>query len=65
MFEDVVQLQERRDIVTVARAGVIPGDPIARRFGPNRVVSPRELAATLERLASGAGKAGAALVRRG
>jgi tetratricopeptide (TPR) repeat protein len=51
VFEDVVQLQERRDIVTVARAGVIPGDPIARRFGPNRVVGPRELAATLDRLA--------------
>ncbi len=52
VFEDVVQLQERRDIVIVARAGVMPGDPIARRFGPNRVVPARELAATLDRLAA-------------
>ncbi len=52
VFEDVVQLQERRDIVTVARAGVIPGDAIARRFGPKRVVGARELAATLDRLAT-------------
>ncbi len=52
VFEDVVQLPERRDIVTVARAGVIPGDPVARRFGPNRLVAPRELAATLDRLAT-------------
>jgi tetratricopeptide (TPR) repeat protein len=57
VFEDVVQLQERRDIVTVARAGVIPGDPIARLFRPNRVVTPSELAATLNRLATALGKA--------
>ncbi|TAM52721.1 MAG: hypothetical protein EPN53_05660 [Acidobacteria bacterium] len=56
VFEDVVQLQERRDIVVVARAGVIPGDAIARRFAPNRVVSPGELAAVLDRLATALGR---------
>jgi len=50
VFEDVVQLQEARDVVTVARAGVMLGDPIAHRFNPEGKVSPRELAATLERL---------------
>jgi tetratricopeptide (TPR) repeat protein len=52
MFEDVVQLQERADILTVARAGVMPGDPISRRFGAERSVSARELTAVTERLAS-------------
>ncbi len=56
VFEDVVQLSERRDIVTVARAGVMPGDPIARRFRPQRVVTPRELAAVLDRLAEALGR---------
>ncbi|HVN75095.1 MAG TPA: hypothetical protein VMT19_02175 [Thermoanaerobaculaceae bacterium] len=56
VFEDVVQLPEGRDVVTVARAGVMPGDPIARRFGPGREVSPRELAAVLERLAKVLGR---------
>ncbi|MBZ5587898.1 MAG: hypothetical protein LAO05_04990 [Acidobacteriia bacterium] len=56
VFEDVVQLAEGRDIVIVARAGVIPGDAIARRFGPGRVVSPRELGAALQRLAKALGK---------
>ncbi len=51
VFDDVVQLPEGRDVVTVARAGVILGDAIERRFGPGRIVSPREFAATLERLA--------------
>jgi len=56
VLEDVVQLPEGRDIVTVARAGVMPGDPIARRFAPERTVTPRELATALERLAKVLGK---------
>ena len=56
VFEDVVQLQEARDVVTVARAGVMPGDSMARRFNPEGRVSPPELAATLERLGSVLGK---------
>ena len=56
VFEDVVQLPEGRDVVTVARAGVITGDTIERRFGPGRIVSPRDLAAALERLAKVLGK---------
>jgi len=56
VFEDVVQLQEARDVVTVARAAVMLGDPIARRFNPEGKVSPRELAATLERLGRALGK---------
>ena len=52
VFEDVVQLPERLDILTVARAGVVTGDPLTRRFGPDHTVSPRELEATLDRLAA-------------
>jgi tetratricopeptide (TPR) repeat protein len=56
VFEDVVQLPEARDVVTVARAGVMPGDSIAHRFNPEGKVSSRELAATLERLGRVLGK---------
>jgi len=51
VFEDVIQLPERLDVLTVARAGVIAGDPLTRRFNPNHAVSPGELEATLDRLA--------------
>jgi hypothetical protein len=56
VFEDVVQLAEGPDIVVVARAGVIPGDAIEHRFGPGRIVSSRDLAAALERLARALGR---------
>ncbi len=56
VFEDVVQRSDRRDIVAVARAGVMPGDPIARRFHPQRAVTPRELVAVLDRLAEALGR---------
>jgi tetratricopeptide (TPR) repeat protein len=52
VFEDIVQIAERVDIVTVARAGVIPGDAVARRFHPDRHVQARELRLVLERLAA-------------
>lgn len=52
VFEDVVQLPERGDIIVVARSGVIPGDAVTHRFGPDRIVSPTELVASLERLAN-------------
>jgi tetratricopeptide (TPR) repeat protein len=51
VFEDIIQLPERSDIVLVARAGVIPGDAVARRFSPGRLVSAREFAIVVERLA--------------
>ena len=56
VFEDVVQLPERGDIVAVARAGVIGGDPVTHRFGPDRTVSPADLAGALDRLAAVLGK---------
>ncbi len=56
VFEDIVQIAERTDIVTVARAGVIPGDPVARRFYPDRHVPARELRLVLERLAEVLGR---------
>ena len=56
VFEDVIGLPEGRDIVVAVRAGVMVGDAIARRFGPNRQVSQRELLACLERLARVAAK---------
>jgi len=51
VFEDVVQLAERRDVVTVARAGVMPGDEVARRWAPNRTVTGREMREVGGRLA--------------
>jgi tetratricopeptide (TPR) repeat protein len=52
VFEDVVQLPERIDILAVARAGVLAGDPLARRFHPERTVSPHDLEVALDRVAS-------------
>lgn len=52
VFEDVVQLTERREVVTVARAGVMPGDDLARRWAPSRPVTGRELREVGARLAS-------------
>jgi len=56
VFEDVVQLPEQRDIVTVTRAGVMLGDAVTRRFLPERTVRPAELRGTLDRLAAGLGR---------
>jgi tetratricopeptide (TPR) repeat protein len=56
LFEDVVQLPERGDIIAAVRSGVIPGDVVAHRFSPERTVSPSELAAALERLAKALGR---------
>jgi hypothetical protein len=57
VFEDVVGLAEGRDIVVAVRAGVLVGDSIARRFGPKRVVTDRELLVGLNRLADVLGAA--------
>jgi hypothetical protein len=57
VFEDVVDLPEGRDIVVGVRAGVLVGDSIARRFGPRRAVTERELIACLSRLAQATGSA--------
>ena len=51
VFEDVVGTAEARDIVVAVRSGVLTGDSIARRFGPKRTVTERELVAALGRLA--------------
>jgi tetratricopeptide (TPR) repeat protein len=56
VFEDVVQLPERGDIVAVARAGVITGDAVTHRFAPNRKVSAKELEAALGGLAAALGR---------
>lgn len=56
VFEDVVHLQERADILVVARAGIISGDAIARAFGPERTVSQREFMQAAERVASLVGR---------
>lgn len=52
VFEDIVQIAERTDIVTVVRAGVVRGDAVARRFFPERQVGARELRVDLELLAA-------------
>jgi tetratricopeptide (TPR) repeat protein len=52
LFEDIVQVPERADIVTATRAGVMVGDALARRFSPGHLVGARELKDVLGRLAS-------------
>jgi tetratricopeptide (TPR) repeat protein len=56
VFEDIVNLNERRDIITVVRSGVMAGDPVTRRFGAEHAVTPRELQAVLGRLATALGR---------
>lgn len=51
VFEDIVNLAERRDVVTVVRAGVMDGDGVTRRFYPHRRVRVRDLVEVAERLA--------------
>ena len=52
VFEDIVDIAERREVVTVVRAGLMTGDPIARRFFPGRSVTAKELETTLDRVAA-------------
>lgn len=56
VFEDIVQLQERRDILVAVRSGVMLGDSVTRRFGAEYTVTPRELQAVLSRLATVLGR---------
>jgi tetratricopeptide (TPR) repeat protein len=56
VFEDIVNLNERRDIITVVRSGVMAGDPVTRSFGAEHSVTPRELQAVLGRLAAALGR---------
>jgi tetratricopeptide (TPR) repeat protein len=51
VFEDVVNLPERSDLIVAARTGLMPGDALTRRFGAERTVTPRELTQVLGRLA--------------
>lgn len=50
LFEDVVGHPFQGEVLVLVRAGVMTGDPLARRFGPSRAVNPRELAGVLRRL---------------
>lgn len=56
VFEDVVQLPEQRDIVTVARADVMSGDAVTRHFSPGRAVTAAELRGILGRLTAKLGR---------
>lgn len=56
VFEDIVNLSERRDVVTVVRAGVMDGDSVIRRFYPHRRVRSRDLVEVAERLAMVVGR---------
>lgn len=51
LFEDVVGLPEQAEIIAVVRAGLLTGDPLTRRFFPDRPVASSELEAVLNRLA--------------
>ncbi len=50
IFEDIVNLAERRDVVAVVRAGVMTGDTVTRRFLPHRRVRSGDLIEVAERL---------------
>lgn len=56
VFEDIVSLSERSDLIIAARTGLMPGDQVTRHFGAERTVSPRELTLVLGRLASLVGR---------
>lgn len=56
VFEDIVNLSERRDIVTVVRAGVMDGDIVTRKFFPNRRVRGRDLREVAEHIAGVLGR---------
>ena len=56
VFEDIVHLQERRDIITAVRANVMLWDAVTRRFGAEHAVTARELQTVLARLASVIGR---------
>jgi tetratricopeptide (TPR) repeat protein len=56
VFDDVVNLPERSDLIIAARTGLMPGDALTRRFGAERPVSPGELKAVLGRLAKLVGR---------
>lgn len=56
VFEDIVNLAERRDVVTVVRAGVMDGDSVTRRFYPHRRVRARDLVEVAERVATVVGR---------
>ncbi len=56
VFEDIVSLGQRRDVVTVVWAGVMDGDSVTRRFYPHRRVRARDLVEVVERLATVVGK---------
>lgn len=52
VFEDIVHLQERQDILTAVRADIMTGDAVTRRFGAEHAVTVKELQAVLARLAA-------------
>lgn len=50
LFEDLVGHPAQEAVLVVVRAGVMSGDPLTRRFGPGRGVTPKELESVLQRL---------------
>lgn len=50
LFEDLVGHPAQEEVLTLVRAGVMGGDPLTRRFGPNRAVSAKELETVVQRL---------------
>lgn len=50
LFEDLIGHPAQEEILVLVRAGIMSGDALTRRFGPSRVVSPRELEAVVQRL---------------
>ncbi|MGC8916061.1 MAG: hypothetical protein ACP5NF_03690 [Thermoanaerobaculum sp.] len=63
LFEDLVGYPYQTEVLVLVRAGVMTGDPLARRFSPSRPVSPRELERVLQRLVEVLGLPGAVVCR--
>lgn len=65
LFEDVVGIPEQAEVITVVRAGLLPGDPLTRRFAPTRPVTARELSAVAAQLLALLGVPGLELCQAG
>lgn len=65
LFEDLIGHPAQEEILVLVRAGIMSGDPLTRRFGPSRVVSPRELEAVVQRLGKMLGLASVSVCQGG
>lgn len=61
LFEDLVGYPAQEEILVLVRAGIMGGDPLTRRFGPSRIVTPRELEGVVQRLGKALGLPGLAV----